>query len=91
MFKEQHMGQLLDEKISSYLKEYVTTKDIVKTCKELKASYHTIRFVVNRTNPLSEKTAPIIEKLMFVAVDNCGNIIKKANEQKRKFSKMINV
>lgn len=89
MFKEKHIGELLDEKISHFIKDYVSKNDIMEVCKKHGASFHTTRFIINRANPLNEKTAKVIKDLMGVAVKNCGNTIKTATIKKNKFSKML--
>ena len=91
VFKESHYGELLDSNISDFLSEYTDMADVQRAAKDTNISFNTLKQVRSRNVPMSLNTSKGIVKLMGIAVENCGNVAKKATQAKSIFSKLLKV
>lgn len=82
LFNEENYGKPISLQLSDYLREFTGDKDRALVCEKdfinaqgdkYNVSLSTLKYVVLRTNNLTEANSKAVVELMKIAVKNCTN------------------
>jgi|GEM_PF-2980401 Mn-containing catalase len=82
LFEEKHYGNLISKQLSDYLREHTSKNDYADVANLTGVSLHTLRYVVARSNNLTQSNSKAVIELAKKAVMNCTNTINDSREAK---------
>ncbi|MCJ8153198.1 hypothetical protein MKJ01_05410 [Chryseobacterium sp. SSA4.19] len=84
------ISQPISSQLSTYLREFTTKEDIADVAaEENSCSSSTLRDIVYRTNPVTEKNLLALKRLMSIASKNADAKIKSAKQCKKTVNQML--
>lgn len=82
LFEQQHYGKPISELLSDYLKANTTSNDIAIVAEQTGVSMSTIKYVIYRTNSLTEANSGAIIEMVRKAIENCKTKIEDSLKAK---------
>ena len=89
VFKEHNYGQPLPRPMIDFLSRYITKQDRKDIARKSGLSESLIRQVASGNMNLTKNNAHAIIMLMERSVENCGNVIDRAREDLKEYSKKL--
>lgn len=84
------ISQPISSQLSTYLREFTTKEDIADVAaEENSCSSSTLRDIVYRTNPVTEKNVFALKRLMTIATKNADQKIKNARNCKKAVKEIL--
>lgn len=82
LFEQEHYGKPISEQLSDYLKTNTTNNDIAIISEQTGVSMSTIKYVMYRTNSLTEANSGAIVEMVRKAIYNCKSKIEESMKAK---------
>ncbi len=70
----EQFGSIISKKLSEFIQKYSTTDDRKEISRSTGISYSTVRYLINRSNSLTEDNSVALIAMIEKSIENCQKV-----------------